>query len=512
MKILFIYPDLSSSVGCSAGITILSAVLKRAGHTTRLLHIAEELDYPLDPERIKRDVRELDPGLICFSVSTNQWPFAREIGKAIREETDVPTIVGGAHASAVPDTVMAEPWVDMVCRGEGDLALPAVVDRLEAGRWVEGIANLIYRQNGRLVREPLGEWVSDLDSLPFEDFGIFDYGRIIDTRTGWAEVIVTRGCPFPCSYCFNRPLFNAYAKEIRESCGREPKKRDFCRRRSAPRVIEMLEELKSSYPNVKGITFVDDVLAMEGEWLREFTDMYSKQVGLPYACTSHPTLLTDQVATWLKQSGCKVVKMGIEAGNPEIRKMVLKRNISDDQIKQVFDVAKRHGLKPQAFNMIGLPGETCENMLETVRLNAAIRPYVVWVSTFNPYPGTELHQLCVDQGLIDESRWDAVRSYRGASVIDPEHLDPVEFYKIHVMFRWFLNADLGNEAEKTYRQNIEELSSLSDDRWNDGTAENLFLERDSEIDEELRKKKIDHYVLKKYINIYWSKEYDYDLS
>jgi anaerobic magnesium-protoporphyrin IX monomethyl ester cyclase len=514
MKALFIYVDVSSAVGYSAGIGALSAVLKADGHQTKLIHVSGELGYPLDLNRINDDIREFAPGVICFSVTTNQWHFAKEVGASIRREFSTPIIVGGHHPTADPDDAISEHWVDFVCRGEGDKVLVELVRILEAGKSPEALPNLVYKNGDGIVHQPLTSWVEDLDDLPFEDREIFDFSRIVDTRSGWAEVIVTRGCPYPCAYCFNRPLLRKYAEDSRAG-GRPFSKRRFThRRRSVDSTITMLKSLADSCPNVSGITFVDDIMATEGEWFEEFTRRYKKEVGLPYACTSHPLLFTRRVAGLLRDSGCKVVKMGIEAGNPEIRRKVLKRNLSDEQLVGVFETAKEFGLKPQAFNMIGLPGESIENIMETINLNSRIKPYIVWLSTFVPYPGTELYHECENNGMIDESRWDSVDTYRGASVLKDEYLPSMRFKKIRVLFRWYLNANLGvsDEMEAIYRDGIEDLTSLPDEQWENGSVERLFLERDAEIDRQLREKDLSHYIKKKYINIYWGREYNYDIT
>ena len=112
MKILFIYTDIHSSVGYSAGIGILSAQLKKNGHATKLIHVSEELDYPLDLARINRDIADYRPGLICLSATTNQWHFVRAVGRSIKEHVDTAIMVGGHHPTADPESVIAEPWVD----------------------------------------------------------------------------------------------------------------------------------------------------------------------------------------------------------------------------------------------------------------------------------------------------------------------------------------------------------------------------------------------------------------
>jgi radical SAM superfamily enzyme YgiQ (UPF0313 family) len=513
VKILFVYTDIGSAVGYSAGIGILSAILKSQGHETRLIHISDEFDYPFNQSRINKDIRDYQPHLICFSATTNQWHFCSKIGQGIKKEFDIPIIVGGHHAMGDPDGVISEEWVDIVCRGEGDKALAEVVRHMELEQSIEGIPNLLYKKEGVIIREPLGTWVENLDDLPFDDRKIFNFRKIIDTRSGWAEVIVTRGCPYSCSYCFNKSLLDQYSQEVPLRAEKSFSKKDFVsRRRSVDSTITLLKELKSSYPNITGFTFVDDIMAVEGEWFEEFAHRYRDEIRLPYNCTTQPLLFNRRLAGLLADSGCKVVKMGVEAGNSEIRRKVLKRNISNERLIEVFDITREFGLKSQAFNMIGIPGETIENIMETIQLNALIRPYVAWVSTFNPYPGTELYQVCREKDMIDETMWDRIDSYRADSVLRDGYLPRLDFKKVRVMFRWFLNERLGDSAEGIYRENIQSLSALSDEQWKDGAAEKLFEERDIEIDQYLRKKKISHYVSKKYINIYWGKEYNYDLT
>ncbi|MFH2000518.1 MAG: radical SAM protein [Planctomycetota bacterium] len=512
MKILFIYPDTMTEVGYSSGIGMLSAGLRKNGHETRLIHVCAELDYPLDMLHIVQDISRFEPHLICFSVSTNQWHVAQKIGCRIRESFTTPILVGGYHATADPDAVMAERWVDFTCRGEGDRALPELVNRLKAGLTAKGICNLMHRENGRVLKEPLCGWVEDLDTLPFDDYSIFDYQKIIETRSGWAEVIVSRGCRHSCSYCYNQPLFNHYRQDLKSSKGMTFTRRDYVRRNSVPYAIDKLKRIKRKYPNVSGFTFVDDILASDDDWFSEFAGQYQNEIGLPYACASHPLAFNQKVAALLKASGCKVVKMGVESGNPEIRAKVLKRRMSNDRLCQVFGVARDFGLKPQAFNMIGIPGETLDDIAETIRLNAKIKPYIVWVATFVPHPGTAIYGECVKKEMLDSSKWGLADSYRGDSLLKEAYLPALAFRKIRVMIRWHLNACLDNGAGDIYKNSIRELESLPEQKWIDGTAEELFHRKDREIDLKLREQDISHYIQKKYINILWGGEYDYDLS
>lgn len=558
MKVLFIYTDIGISVGYSCGIGVLSAYLKKHGHETRLLHVSDELSYSLDVDSIVKDVLAYNPGLICFSSVTNQWFYVQTIAKFIRRACNIPICVGGHHANAAAHQIIKEKSVDFVCKGEGEIPLLELVNRIAQGRSCDHVPNMLSKagciadtaaetfaatgthglrsipvvsgagaaaegsacqtpseftldDGARVIENPVGRWVDNLDELPFEDREVFDYDRIVQTRGGWAEVIASRGCPYACTYCFNVPFFDMYRKDLAGTQERV-RMRDFVRRRSVASTIDMLREVKERYSNVQYFTFVDDVFAIYSRWLADLAPAYKDAVGLPFAATSQPLAFDENIARLLKEMGCKVVKMGVEAGNPEIRNHVLNRNIPDKVLVDSFVLARKYGLKPQSFNMIGLPTETMDDMIQTARLNAQLRPYIVWVSTFMPYPGTNLDEFCRSNNLLDESRWGDVRSYRGGTVLKETSFKRLELERARVMFRWYLNASLDNECSDDYRKHIDDLSALSEDRWMNGEVEEEWRGRDAELDGKYRSRKVDHYVGKKYINMLWAKEYDYDLS
>jgi radical SAM superfamily enzyme YgiQ (UPF0313 family) len=540
MRVLFIYTDIGISVGYSCGIGVLSAYLKRHGHETKLLHVTDELDYSLDVGRIVADVLAYNPGLIAFSTVTNQWFYVKTIAKFLRRACNIPIVVGGHHANASAREIIAEDAVDFVCKGEGEQALLELVNRLEQGASTIDVPNMLCKVSARhmeaaalatgtgptvsrysptyllsngagVFESKVKRWPDELDDLPFEDREVFDYARIIDTRTGWAEVIASRGCPYACTYCFNVPFFDMYRDDLKGTQD-AVKMKDFIRRRSVEGTVAMLRDVKERYPNVKYFTFVDDVFAIYSRWLADLAPVYKREIGLPFACTSQPLAFNEKIAGLLKEMGCKVVKMGVEAGNPAIRNRVLNRNIPDSVLIEDFAIARKHGLKPQAFNMIGLPTETNEDMIQTARLNTQLRAYIVWYSTFMPYPGTGLWDFCRGNDLMDITRWDEVRSYRGGTVLKETSFTHLDLEKVRVMFRWHLNEALGNECSDDYRRNITELSAMSADAWMSGEAEKIWREREDELDQKYRRQIVDHYVGKKYVNIFWAKEYDYDLS
>ena len=128
MKVLFIYPNTESQPGFNYGIAQLSAVLKQAGHCVELLHICEDLAPLPSEDEFIGIVRASAPGLIGFSVVTNQWPVAKQLASWARQATDAPLICGGIHAMAAPQQILETGLFDYIIRGEAESALLDLVE------------------------------------------------------------------------------------------------------------------------------------------------------------------------------------------------------------------------------------------------------------------------------------------------------------------------------------------------------------------------------------------------
>ena len=129
MRVLFIYPNLNAQIGFNYGIAYMSGLLKAHGIETALLNVNDQLGYPLDLDRIGRDVERIDPDLIGFSVLTNQYKYALEIARHIRTRFDGPIVFGGIHPTMDPDGILAEGVVDYICVGEGEEAFLESCDK-----------------------------------------------------------------------------------------------------------------------------------------------------------------------------------------------------------------------------------------------------------------------------------------------------------------------------------------------------------------------------------------------
>lgn len=384
MRVLF----LQKEIFAKPGIMLLSAILKQAGHDCDVL--VEDLERD-----IVRKALDLKPEVIAFSVTSLEAAWMHRVGTDIRGKYRGAIICGGAHPTYLTRYAMDETYLDAICVGEGEDALVEYVSSLEKGIDVFGIANLIARKGGDWVRNDVRPLIEDLDSLPFPDRSVYDryplyrrsHGGILYHYT----VMTGRGCPYECSYCFNRLFKNVYQG-----------KGKVVRRRSVDNVIRELHELKSRKPGL--ILFEDDSFTLPPrDWLESFLQRYRDEIGIPFKMQTAASLLDDDLMVRLKEANCFSFKMGVESGNEPYRREILKKNVTDDEIILAARLAHKHGIRFQTFNMAGGPGETLRMARETFRLNRIIRPDFVWCSLLHPVPGTEIYDYSVSRGHIDES-------------------------------------------------------------------------------------------------------------
>ena len=128
--------------------------------------------------------------------------------------------------------------------------------------------------------------------------------------------------------------------------------------------------------------------------------MYKDEIGLPFMCNVRVNLVTEEIIKLIKDYGCYGVAMGVESGNEHLRNEVLKKNISNEQIIKASGIIKNNGLKLKAFNMLGLPGETFEQALETVELNTKIKPDFTPCSLLEPYPEYDITMYAIKNGYL----------------------------------------------------------------------------------------------------------------
>jgi anaerobic magnesium-protoporphyrin IX monomethyl ester cyclase len=496
-----VYPDLETYVSYSIGVGILSAILKRNGHEVKVLHLNEEIGYPLDYSRIKKDIEDFKPELIAFSSTSNQFSFVKKISRFIKKEFSMPIICGGVHATTCPDEVISVDEIDFLCRGEGDIAFLEFTNKLEKKQNVTNVKGIWAKSNGNIIRNPVGPVVEDLDSLPFPDRDVIHLDKILQIGRGWVNILAGRGCPYTCAYCVNHFYTNFYKNN---------KIKYPLRYRSVENVLEEISLIVKN-KNVKMINFNDDTFALDKDWSLKFCDEYPKRFKLPFSCNIRVTNFDEEIAMALKRAGCEEVKIGVESGNERIRKDILNRYTPDHIIFKAFSIAKRAGLRTWSFNMIGIPTETRENILETVKMNAKMRPYIIRVSILYPYRGTKIYDYCLQKNMIDKEKEDKYSTYFEGSILKMDSISQVEILKFKKMFKWYVDAYSEIEVSPFFMELVKNFEQLPEEFWESGRAQRMVSETDKSIDNLFRAQKKQHYTTRRQLDLDFCKELSFQL-
>ena len=392
LKVTFVLGDFAHSGvpyngSFAHGIASMTSVLKQAGHSVELIHLTKAPGKQQFTEQMKTT----NPDLVAFSTITHMFPYVKDWAAWVKECMDVPIIVGGVHAILKPEEVIGTHDVDYVCTGEGEHALLELVQALEADNDTTSIRGLWAKRDG-IIRNPQRPLIGDLNSLPLPDYSVFDYDRINAGRSKKVvSVMLSRGCPYRCSYCANQRIKNSY-----------PNAKEYTRYYSVARAIQMLKILKKQYPETQEIIFNDNIIYPNRDWLEEFAVAYSETIALPFTANTRPHLTDESIVALLKAAGCQRVCMGVESGDEQIANRVLRRGQNNQTIRKAFRWFSKQGIQTVSYNIVGSPQETTETMLKTIRLNADIKPTIISPFIYYPFPGTESYDLCKDEGFLTE--------------------------------------------------------------------------------------------------------------
>jgi radical SAM superfamily enzyme YgiQ (UPF0313 family) len=408
MKILFVYPDIEGVEHYGShkfyhGLAYLSAMVKQDGHETALYYA----DHEPTRDELLQTVRSSRADVVAFSSTTHQHPFVEKWAAWLKESLpDLLLVSGGTHPTLAPEEVIRSPHLDAVCVGEGERAFREWVQRVSEGKPWDDVQNIWLRNGGEIIRNPLRPLIANLDELPFVDRELFDFGALLAANGGWVDMMSGRGCPYQCSYCCNPGLQSRY-----KGLGK------YVRFRSVPHVLAEIRELQARYP-VKTINFQDDTFTLDEKWTLNFCDAYPKEFRYPCWLNTRVERLSEEVVAGLARAGCKGVRIGIESGDESLRRDILKRRMTNDDIIAAFRRLRKHGLLAYTCNMLGIPGETKEMIQETIDLNRQLEPDDLQFSVFYPYPMTELYTTAVEKGYYVPHSGALSTYYSRASVLN----------------------------------------------------------------------------------------------
>ena len=404
MKIMFIYSfdDIQSTLkplrswaSIQFGISYISSVLKAHGHQTSLLVLGCN-KWKDSIQLLKSSIEEFDPSLICFTAVFSQYSFIEKIARFTKNQwAEKFLLIGGVHATSNPNEVINGPF-DALCIGEGEYPTLELCSQLKNKKIPHGIANLwIKSHDGKIEKNEPRNFLQNLDMLPFPDREIWK-PWIKEQLDAEFSVLLGRGCPYNCTYCSNHILRNVARGK-------------YTRFRSPENILKEIAFVYNNYP-LQRIYLEVETIAINKTWAIELCrqlEVFNATIdnSIYYGCNFRISTqsVDEKLFIALKKANFYKINIGLESGSEKIRREILKRNYSNKDFMNAVSMAHKYKLSVYIFNMVGLPGESLNDHMETVLLNRQCQPEGHYTGIFFPYPGTELYNISIKQGLIKGS-------------------------------------------------------------------------------------------------------------
>jgi radical SAM superfamily enzyme YgiQ (UPF0313 family) len=368
------------------GITYLGAVLRQHNHEVRLYDV-----YPDD--NLDDIVEELSatfvPDLIGFSVLTTNFCRTKSFASALKKHFHSAYFcAGGIHPTVRPLETIENMDLDFVVIGEGENVLLKACDALENSKGLIGIKGIACRDKNDFYINRELDIAHDLDSLPFPARDLLPVSRYL-IPPGYIRshflrrvmsVLTSRGCPSKCTFCNSSSIFH-----------------NRIRRRSINNVMNEIRHLVDYY-HLDGIYFHDETFTMNHEWVESLCSEL-KPLGLRWGCQTRVTLVNEELLRVMRDAGCIQIDFGIESASRRALKSI-KKGSTPELAAKALEMTKKSGIKSFASFMIGLPGETEEDMLEDVKFLKKIKPDFTYFNLFTPFPGTEAAEAAIKEGKL----------------------------------------------------------------------------------------------------------------
>ncbi len=390
------------------GLGFLAAALKQEGLTTDILD-AEKLG--LDPARTAREILNRRPRTVGFSMMTRAVSATMEIIRLIRgERPELPVIIGGAHASALPRHTVKGMDANVAVVGEGDEVLPEIVRRFIDGRRDFGDLRAlawkspdgVQHQNGRHRLNNLGKYpMPDWNLIAPEKYPRKP-GQLFYKRWPVSPVIMSRGCDYACSYCSTVLLHGVGM-----------------RTRPVDHVLAEIEYLYRSH-GVRELHWQDDNFTGSRDYVitlcNALAELKLKNLVWKTPVGMRIDEVDEEMIDAFARSGCYQVGFGIETADSGVLEKNNKRQGEINAWREKLCLCKRYGIETYAYLVVGLPGDTESAVKATTRFVREAELDYIHVSMFTPVPGSPYFARYLEPQLPEEPDWNQWTWYGGFEV------------------------------------------------------------------------------------------------
>jgi radical SAM superfamily enzyme YgiQ (UPF0313 family) len=345
------------------------------------------------PEETAARIIATRPDVVAFTSYSVTHRWAIDVARAVKRHCEVPIVFGGQHVSAAPERAIREWSIDAIVEGEGEGALVDLIECAERNRFGRSdVANCTFKGDGGPIRNPVRPLLADLDTLPWADKQGF-YAAVPAFEHEF-YVVSRRGCPFRCSFC-------EYSTFPRQYPGEKP-----VRRRSVEHLIAELAFWKAR-GRVRKVFFWDAIFTLDTKWMAQFASAYRREIGIPFECYTHPHTMSREMAHWLAEAGCIMVRVGVQSVNSDTLAAVDRKG-DREKVTQTLGFLNDFDVPYSVDHIIGLPGEGAADQLDALRFYADVQPKRIVTHWMTYFPGTTALDHARQNGILDDADVDRI--------------------------------------------------------------------------------------------------------
>lgn len=379
--------------------------------------------FILDYDEYYRKISEIDADLVGVTSALPLLDEALRIPRLVGEKKSR-FIIGGPGVTNLDSSKLYDSGYSVICYGEGERTIVELLNAFMNKLDLKDVKGISFLHNGAEIRTPPRDLIVNLDDLPFPARDLLNMEKYVNTwkeKMGVAltQIISSRGCQFSCRFC-DRSIFGGKIRFM-----------------SPTRVIEEMKLLFDKY-NVEMVFFEEDLFTLNRKRVLNFCDAMIRDLpGKRWGAYARVETVNREMLFKMKQAGCTDLVFGIESGSQKILDF-LGKGITVKQIERAFNWVNEAGIDGGMFLIIGVPGETQQDIDKTKRLIAECQPKMINISFLTPIPGTEMFEMTKHLIRDGVNFYNFEENYESVYRKDVFEKEPVK--RLHEIMDFYLNT------------------------------------------------------------------------
>lgn len=364
-----------------AGLCYLQSSLRETGFGAILANFSG-----YTAAQIRQQLRHQKSDIVGISQWTHNRHASLDLARTVRLlNPNCLILMGGAHATFQYNQILTKDSpVDIVVLGEGEATLQEIASCRAAGSEWRNIKGIAFFQNGEVIVNPQREMLANLDRLPFQMLHL-EHSIGVDQTVQPEFILTARGCPSACRFC-SSPGF--WSRRVRF--------------RSPANIVDEILYIRDRFGLIY-FSIRDDTFTADRRRTIDFCRLLiEKKAYIIWNCQSRVSAIDEELLDWMIRAGCECIQLGIESGSPHILDM-LGKAITPAQVERSATMIRDAGINLSVYLISDVPGESEEDIRQTIELVHRIRPDDGYVSPLAYYPGTRLFDEACAAGHVDRN-------------------------------------------------------------------------------------------------------------